>query len=151
MTEIVDFEQGTVLLGGGGEGHAVPQVLLLKYANRHGLIAGATGTGKTVTLQTLAESFSRAGVPVFLADVKGDLAGLGKPGGGDASLAEAFARRAAQIGATLHITSQRHKGTTVAIGARGSPSRGAHDPPTPARVPTDWMALRPLGRRTGVG
>ena len=59
--------------------------------------------------------------------------------------------RAAQIGATLHSTSQRHKGTTVAIGARGSPSRGAHDPTTPARVPTDWMALRPLGRRTGVG
>jgi len=50
-------------------------------ANRHGLIAGATGTGKTVTLQMLAENFSRAGVPVFMADVKGDLAGLAKPGG----------------------------------------------------------------------
>jgi DNA helicase HerA-like ATPase len=57
------------------------QFLLLKYANRHGLIAGATGTGKTVTLQTLAEGFSAYGVPVFLADVKGDLAGLGQPGG----------------------------------------------------------------------
>ena len=52
----------------------------LKYANRHGLIAGATGTGKTVTLQILAEQFSKAGVPVFLADVKGDLSGMGQPG-----------------------------------------------------------------------
>ena len=48
--------------------------------NRHGLVAGATGTGKTVTLQVLAESFSRIGVPVFLADVKGDLSGLARPG-----------------------------------------------------------------------
>jgi hypothetical protein len=54
--------------------------LLPNMANRHGLIAGATGTGKTVTLQGLAESFSRLGVPVFLADVKGDLSGLGQPG-----------------------------------------------------------------------
>ena len=54
--------------------------LLPQMANRHGLIAGATGTGKTVTLQVLAEAFSQLGVPVFLADVKGDLAGLAKPG-----------------------------------------------------------------------
>ena len=51
------------------------QTLLLSRANRHGLIAGATGTGKTVTLQTMAEQFSANGVPVFLADVKGDLSG----------------------------------------------------------------------------
>ena len=57
-------------------------------ANRHGLVAGATGTGKTVTLQGLAESFSRAGVPVFLADVKGDLSGLGKAGGTSAKVVE---------------------------------------------------------------
>ncbi len=57
-----------------------PQHLSLKYANRHGLIAGATGTGKTVTLQILAEGFSRAGVPVFAADVKGDLSGIAAPG-----------------------------------------------------------------------
>ncbi|NWG92334.1 MAG: DUF853 family protein, partial [Parvularculaceae bacterium] len=56
------------------------QSLALKYANRHGLISGATGTGKTVTLQILAEGFSRAGVPVFAADVKGDLSGLAMPG-----------------------------------------------------------------------
>lgn len=54
--------------------------LLPKFGNRHGLIAGATGTGKTVTLMTLAEGFSRIGVPVFLADVKGDVAGLAAAG-----------------------------------------------------------------------
>ena len=55
-------------------------------ANRHGLIAGATGTGKTVTLQSLAESFSAQGVPVFMADVKGDLAGMSQIGGGNAKV-----------------------------------------------------------------
>jgi hypothetical protein len=54
--------------------------LLAKLANRHGLIAGATGTGKTVTLKTLAEAFSDMGVPVFLADMKGDVSGLAKVG-----------------------------------------------------------------------
>ena len=54
--------------------------LLPRLANRHGLITGATGTGKTVTLQTLAENFSRLGVPVFMADVKGDLTGISQPG-----------------------------------------------------------------------
>ena len=53
-----------------------PETLLLKYGNRHGLVTGATGTGKTVTLQILAEAFSNAGVPVFCADVKGDLSGI---------------------------------------------------------------------------
>ena len=53
-----------------------PEYLTLKLANRHGLVSGATGTGKTVTLQVLAEGFSRAGVPVFAADVKGDLSGI---------------------------------------------------------------------------
>ncbi|EKF40598.1 helicase HerA-like C-terminal domain-containing protein [Nitratireductor indicus] len=57
-----------------------PERLLLKYANRHGLVTGATGTGKTVTLQILAESFSNAGVPVFCADVKGDLSGIAMMG-----------------------------------------------------------------------
>jgi DNA helicase HerA-like ATPase len=54
--------------------------LLPALANRHGCITGATGTGKTITLQVLAEQFSRIGVPVFLADVKGDLTGISKPG-----------------------------------------------------------------------
>jgi hypothetical protein len=79
-----------VFLGGGTS----PQRLKLRYANRHGLIAGATGTGKTVTLQGLAESFSRAGVPVFLADVKGDLSGMCQPGVMNDRLRE----RAAKIG-----------------------------------------------------
>jgi DNA helicase HerA-like ATPase len=74
----------SIFIGGGGESYATPQQLLLKYANRHGLIAGATGTGKTVTLQILAESFSMPGVPVILSDVKGDLSGL-RPAGGPTS------------------------------------------------------------------
>jgi len=73
------------LLVGKGE---VPVYLLPRMANRHGLVAGATGTGKTVTLQRLAESFSRIGVPVFLADVKGDLAGMGEAGGGNRKVSE---------------------------------------------------------------
>ena len=58
-----------------------PQYLLPQMANRHGLVAGATGTGKTVTLQVMAEAFSCAGVPVFAADVKGDLSGISQAGG----------------------------------------------------------------------
>ena len=96
--------EGTVFVGGGGPEHAEPQSLLLKYGNRHGLIAGATGTGKTVTLQVLAEGFSAAGVPVFLADVKGDLAGLARPGSAETKLHEAFLRRAATIGYALSYT-----------------------------------------------
>ena len=65
------------------------QVFLLpKFGNRHGLVAGATGTGKTVTLMTLAEGFSRLGVPVFMADVKGDVAGLAAAGTGSDKLQE---------------------------------------------------------------
>src|ERR1700750_1819469 len=66
----------SIFLGAGDS----DQYLLLKYGNRHGLIAGATGTGKTVTLQTLAEGFSSYGVPVFMADVKGDLWGVSQAG-----------------------------------------------------------------------
>jgi len=62
--------------------------LLPALANRHGLITGATGTGKTVTLQTIAQQLSSIGVPVFLADVKGDLSGIAKAGGGNAKVAE---------------------------------------------------------------
>ena len=62
--------------------------VLPSMANRHGLITGATGTGKTVTLQSLAERFSSIGVPVFMADVKGDLAGMAAAGGANAKVAE---------------------------------------------------------------
>ncbi|WP_170409901.1 helicase HerA-like domain-containing protein [Ruegeria arenilitoris] len=87
-----------IFLGGAGEDYSQPQNLTLKYANRHGLIAGATGTGKTVTLQILAEGFSAAGVPVFLSDVKGDLSGLAMAGSESHKLHQAFQDRAARIG-----------------------------------------------------
>ncbi len=90
-----------IFVGGGGEAYALPQQLLLKYGNRHGLIAGATGTGKTVTLQVLAEGFSAAGVPVFMSDVKGDLAGIAAAGSADGKLHEAFTARARTIGLDL--------------------------------------------------
>jgi uncharacterized protein len=64
--------------------------LLPQLANRHGLIAGATGTGKTVTLQSLAQGFSERGVPVFMADVKGDLSGISQPGAAGTKAAERF-------------------------------------------------------------
>jgi DNA helicase HerA-like ATPase len=62
--------------------------LLPQMANRHGLVAGATGTGKTVTIHAMAERFSEIGVSVFIADVKGDLAGISQPGGGNAKVDE---------------------------------------------------------------
>ncbi|MEX0279948.1 MAG: helicase HerA-like domain-containing protein [Arenibacterium sp.] len=89
---------GKIFIGGGGPGYGEKQGLSLGYANRHGLIAGATGTGKTVTLQILAEGFSAAGVPVFLSDVKGDLSGLAKSGSADHKLHGPFTERAAKIG-----------------------------------------------------
>jgi DNA helicase HerA-like ATPase len=91
----------SIFVGGGGDGYGQPQALLLRYGNRHGLIAGATGTGKTVTLQVLAEGFSAAGVPVFLSDVKGDLSGIGMSGSADHKLHEPFTKRAATIGLDL--------------------------------------------------
>ena len=90
----MDNDSGIFIgLGGGAR-----QELVLKRANRHGLIAGATGTGKTVTLQGLAESFSALGVPVFVADVKGDLSGLAMAGSAQSKLHDIFTARAADIG-----------------------------------------------------
>ncbi len=79
-----------ILVGKG----ALPVHLLARYGNRHGLIAGATGTGKSISLMVLAEGFSRRGVPVFMADVKGDMAGLSLPG----ISSEKIQQRVAQIG-----------------------------------------------------
>ncbi|SHJ20027.1 helicase HerA-like domain-containing protein [Wenxinia saemankumensis] len=115
-------QEGLILVGGGGPGYGAPQHLRLDKANRHGLIAGATGTGKTVTLQILAEGFSAAGVPVFLSDVKGDLSGLGHPGDAGGKLHTAFAERAATIGLDL-----RYGAVPVTFwdlfGAQGHPVR----------------------------
>jgi DNA helicase HerA-like ATPase len=93
-----------IFMGGGGDDYGDAQELLLQYANRHGLIAGATGTGKTVTLQILAEGFSAIGVPVFLSDVKGDLSGLAKSGSADFKLHDPFMERAATIGLDLQYS-----------------------------------------------
>ena len=65
-----------IFVGGGEQ----PAWLTLAFANRHGLVTGATGTGKTVSLQVMAEGFARAGVPVFASDIKGDLSGISRPG-----------------------------------------------------------------------
>ena len=90
-----------IFIGGGAQDYGVPQTMRLDMANRHGLIAGATGTGKTVTLQIMAEAFSAAGVPVFLSDVKGDLSGLAAAGHADFKLHDAFMNRAQTIGLDL--------------------------------------------------
>ena len=79
-----------ILIGKGEH----PVHLLAKYGNRHGLVAGATGTGKTISLMVLAEGFSRLGVPVFMADVKGDVAGLALAG----ITNDRIQQRVAQIG-----------------------------------------------------
>jgi DNA helicase HerA-like ATPase len=85
-----------IFLGLGANGER--QVLDLSRANRHGLVAGATGTGKTVTLQSMAESFSAAGVAVFAADVKGDLSGIALPGSSAFKNAAAIEGRAKELG-----------------------------------------------------
>jgi uncharacterized protein len=83
-----------------GTGGGARQVINWKRANRHGLIAGATGTGKTVTLQVMAEGFSRNGVPVFVSDVKGDLSGMAMAGAATQKNHDIFVARAAEIGDT---------------------------------------------------
>jgi uncharacterized protein len=92
VTETTDIFIGTA--------GSARQAITLRRANRHGLIAGATGTGKTVTLQGMAESFSAAGVPVFVSDVKGDLSGMALAGTPTGKLHEIFSARAAEIGQT---------------------------------------------------
>jgi uncharacterized protein len=84
------LQDGAILIGKSTK----PEYLHLPLANRHGLVTGATGTGKTVTLQVLAEGFSNAGVPVFAADIKGDLSGIAAPG----NAKPAFVKRAQEIG-----------------------------------------------------
>jgi hypothetical protein len=107
-------DDGTILIGKSEK----PEVLLLKLANRHGLITGATGTGKTVTLQVLAEGFAAHGVPVFAADIKGDLSGIAAPGDSKPP----FVKRAQELG----LTYQADQFTTVfwdVFGEQGHPVR----------------------------
>jgi len=104
-----------VLIGKGSSG----QFLHGRYANRHGLVAGATGTGKTVTLQVLAEGFSRLGVPVFAADIKGDLSGLAAAGSGS----EKLAARAQQLGMTDYVPAALPVQFWDVFGRAGTPLR----------------------------
>ena len=106
-----------------GVGGGQRQILNFKRANRHGLIAGATGTGKTVTLQGIAEGFSRAGVPTFLADVKGDLSGMGMPGSPTAKVHDSFAARAAEIGDTDWVYRDNPVQFWDLLGEQGHPIR----------------------------
>lgn len=107
-------DDGTILIGKSEK----PEVLLLKLANRHGLVTGATGTGKTVTLQVLAEGFAAHGVPVFAADIKGDLSGIAAPGNSKPP----FVKRAEELG----LKYQPDQFTTVfwdVFGEQGHPVR----------------------------
>ena len=106
-------------LAAGGE----QQHLELSRANRHGLIAGATGTGKTVTLQGLAESFSAAGVPVFVADVKGDLAGIAVPGSPSFKHAASLEARAKELGMADYAYSDNPAVFWDLYGEQGHPIR----------------------------
>jgi DNA helicase HerA-like ATPase len=95
MSDDPNAVAGKILIGGSlSGGKPAYRYLTLALGNRHGLISGATGGGKTVSLQRLAEGFSRAGTTVFMADVKGDLAGLSQPG----DVRPALTQRAAQLG-----------------------------------------------------
>jgi hypothetical protein len=110
-----------IFIGLGANGER--QELLLSRANRHGLIAGATGTGKTVTLQGLAEDFSAAGVPVFVADVKGDLAGIAMPGSPMFKNAAALENRARELGISDYAYSDNPVIFWDLYGEQGHPIR----------------------------
>ena len=110
-----------IYLGLGANGER--QVLHLGRSNRHGLIAGATGTGKTVTLQTIAEQFSAAGVPVFVADVKGDLSGISMAGSPTFKNADKLEGRAKEIGLTDYAYSDNPAIFWDLYGEQGHPIR----------------------------
>src|SRR5262244_698544 len=88
-------KDGTIFVGKSTK----PEYLTLALANRHGLVTGATGTGKTVSLQVLAEGLSRAGISVFAADIKGDLSGISEPG----EAKDAFVSRAKSLGIDYQV------------------------------------------------
>ncbi|MDA3648419.1 DUF853 domain-containing protein [Saccharopolyspora indica] len=111
-------ELGAVVVDGAADAGAAVRIPLATM-NRHGLVAGATGTGKTKTLQLLAEQLSEAGVPVLLADVKGDLSGLAAAGEGGQKVTE----RAAQVGDDWRATSYPAQFWSLGTGGRGVPIR----------------------------
>ncbi len=106
---------GDILIGKGD----VAVSLLGKYGNRHGLVAGATGTGKSVSLMVLAEGFSRMGVPVFMADVKGDIAGLAAAG----AMNDKIAARLAQTGVADYVNEANPVAFWDLFGKKGHPVR----------------------------
>ncbi len=106
-----------------GTANGEPQYLNLKRANRHGLIAGATGTGKTVTLQGIAENFSREGVPVFVADVKGDLSGISMAGSPSFKHADKLESRAREIGLDPYVYADNPAIFWDLYGEQGHPIR----------------------------
>jgi DNA helicase HerA-like ATPase len=113
-------QDGAVLIGCSRQGdELVPECIELRLANRHGLVTGATGTGKTVTLQVLAEGFSAAGVPVFAADIKGDLSGLGAKGEPKANLVQ----RAQEIGLARYGNAAFPVAFWDVLGEQGHPVR----------------------------
>ncbi len=113
-------QDGAVLIGCSRQGQdVVPEVIELRLANRHGLVTGATGTGKTVTLQVLAEGFSAAGVPVFAADIKGDLSGLGVKGEPKPNLVQ----RAEEIGLARYGNAAFPVAFWDVLGEQGHPVR----------------------------
>ena len=107
-----------ILIGKGDQ----PVYLLSRYGNRHGLVAGATGTGKTISLLVLAEGFSRMGVPVFMTDVKGDVAGLAMAGLAN----EKIAQRVSQIGIDGYANEANPVIFWDLYGQAGHPVRPAH-------------------------
>jgi uncharacterized protein len=113
---------GTVVVDGQVDPSAAVRIPLAMM-NRHGLVAGATGTGKTKTLQLIAEQLSAAGVPVFMPDVKGDLTGLSAPGAGG----EAVGKRAAETGTTWTATASPVEYLSVAGAGPGVPVRATID------------------------
>lgn len=110
-----------------------PIHIIGKMANRHGLIAGATGTGKTVTLQVLAETFSQAGVPCFMADMKGDLSGISQTGG----LSKFIEKRCAEWG--MDTTTLKFEGCRY-VSTMYSANKGTRcGPPSKRWEPCSWL------------
>src|SRR4051794_29461861 len=113
-------QDGAVLIGCSRQDRElVPEVIELRLANRHGLVTGATGTGKTVTLQVLAEGFSAAGVPVFAADIKGDLSGVAAKGEKKPNLVQ----RAEEIGLSRYGNTEFPTAFWDIFGEQGHPVR----------------------------